>query len=292
LLFCPNAFEAYRAVDLSLILKSNIWSFSWGIANVLCGLCFVRVGISLTGGLLTGLGVSLGISIPMVFKGSGLFEKSPDIFSPAGQVILVGVVIMIVGAIFISLAGFGRDKVLNKVQSTSGSFVVGFIMAVVAGFLSCGLSFAFVYSQGPIVEAMKMQGASETAANFAVWAVGLLGGAATTVFYPAYLMTKKKSWSILLEGWKEIPLAMCLAFSALIAVLLMGRGMVLMGVLGASVGFGVYQALQLIGNQGVGFVSGEWKGVYGKPRWQVYVSIALLILASIIMAYGNAKAPV
>ena len=289
LIFCPNAFEAYASIDKALLIKSNLWSLGWGVANVLCALCFVRIGLSLTGGILTGLGVSLGVSIPMVFKGSGLFKDAPDLLSPAGKIVLIGIAVMVAGVIFVSLSGFGRNKFLHKLQKTEGSFVVGFIMAVLSGILSCGISFAFVYSQGPIVEAMKAQGAHEIAANFAVWAVGLMGGAAINVLYPAYLMTKHRSWSVLLKSWKDIPLAVIMAVSALAAVVLMGKGMLSLGVLGASVGFGVQQAMQMTGTQLVGFISGEWRGVHGKPRNQIYFAIVLLIIAAIIMAYGNSK---
>ena len=49
---------------------------SWGIANVLCGLCFVRIGVALTGAILTGLGASVAVAVPLVFKGSGLFKDA------------------------------------------------------------------------------------------------------------------------------------------------------------------------------------------------------------------------
>ena len=71
------------------------------------------------------------------------------------------------------------------------------------------------------------------------------------------------------------------------AVTLMGRGMLLLGALGASVGFGIQQAMQILGNQAVGFTSGEWRGVLGTPRKQMVVAVAILIVAVIIMAYGN-----
>jgi hypothetical protein len=57
--------------------------------------------------------------------------------------------------------------------------------------------------------------------------------------------------------------------------------------LGASVGFGVQQAMQIMGGQGVGFLSGEWRGVFGKPRHRMYLAIILLMAAAVIMAYGN-----
>jgi L-rhamnose-H+ transport protein len=302
LIFCPNAWEAYRSIDSPTLIKANAWALSWGVANILCGLCFVRIGIALTGGILTGLGVSVGVTLPMIVKGSGLFSEAPNLNSSAGKMVLIGVSIMLLGVIVAAIAGFGRDRILARNSSSkigqatdenletagrSGSFLGGLIMVIVAGVLSAGISFAFVYSQGPIVSAMKARGAGEIPANFAVWAIGLLGGALINVTYPAYLMTKHSSWNVLFSAWKELALAIFIGFNFIFGVALMGKGMLLLGPLGASVGFGVQQAAQMLGSQGVGFASGEWRGIIGKPRNQMYLAIAILIAAALVMAYGN-----
>ncbi len=290
LVSCPNAFAAYSIVPLKTLVTANLWAAGWGVANILCGLCFVRIGMALTGAILTGLGVSIGVTLPMVVKGSGLFQDAANLTSPAGLTVLTGVAVMLVGVVFAALAGFGRDRILQKQEQRSGSFLGGLIMTIVAGVLSCGMSLSFVYSQGPIVEAMKREGASDIAATFAVWAVGLLGGSLLNVIYPAYLMTRRRSWSVLGESWREVALALIIGLNMTLGVVLMGKGMVMLGALGASVGFGIQQASQMLGGQGVGFVSGEWKRVFGTPRQQMYAAIGVLILAALIMAYGNSLA--
>ena len=108
--------------------------------------------------------------------------------------------------------------------------------------------------------------------------------------YPAYLITKKKSWRVLGESWKEFALAVIIGLNMALGVVLMGKGMVMLGALGASVGFGIQQASQMLGGQAVGFVSGEWRGVFGTPRRGMYAAIGVLIIAALIMAYGNTLA--
>lgn len=49
----------------------------------------------------------------------------------------------------------------------------------------------------------------------------------------------------------------------------------------------IQQASQMLGGQGLGFISGEWRGVTGRPRRQMYFAIACLIVAAFIMAWGN-----
>jgi len=288
LTLCPDAWQAYHAIDPTTLLKANAFALAWGVANILCGLCFVRIGVALTGGILTGLGVSIGVTLPMIVKGSGLFSEAPNLGSPAGKVVLLGVAVMLVGVVLAAFAGFGRDRILKSGdQPRSGSFLGGLIMVIVAGVLSAGISFAFVYSQGPIVAAMKARGASDIPANFAVWAIGLLGGALINVTYPAYLLTRNQSWHVFWESWQEAALAIGLGFNFILGVALMGKGMLLLGPLGASIGFGVQQAMQMLGGQTVGFASGEWRGIAGKPRYEMYLAIAVLIAAAVVMAYSN-----
>jgi hypothetical protein len=288
LTLCPEPWQAYREIEPSTLIKANLFALAWGVANVLCGLCFVRIGVALTGGILTGLGVSVGVTLPMIIKGSGLFSEAPNLGSPAGKAVLVGVAIMLVGVVLAAFAGFGRDRILRSTdQPRTGSFVGGLVMVVIAGALSAGISFAFVYSQGPIVSAMKAHAAGDIPANFAVWAIGLMGGALVNVTYPAYLMTKNKSWGVLLDSWWELLLSVAIGINFIIGVALMGRGMLLLGPLGASVGFGVQQAMQMLGGQTVGFASGEWRGISGRPRHQMYLAIGVLIAAAVVMAYGN-----
>jgi L-rhamnose-H+ transport protein len=287
LVFCPKVFSVLAAVDGSVIIKANTFAFMWGIANVLCGICFVRIGFAITGGILTGLGVSAGVTMPMIVKGTGLFKDAPSWGSPAAETVLAGVAIMLVAVVFVARAGYGRDRAVEKSPQRGGGFLGGLVMAVAAGLLSAGISFAFVYSQGPIVAAVKQAGGSDIPANAAVWALGLGGGALVNLLYPAYLMTRNKSWHVLGDCWRDVVLATLIGVNFFVGVTLLGKGMLLLGALGASVGFGIQQATQMLGNQGVGFISGEWRGVYGPPRRWMYFAIALLIGAALVMAYGN-----
>lgn len=288
LLFCPDAFAALGEIDTVFLWKSNLCSMAWGVAQVLALLCFVRIGVSLTYGILVAIAASVGVVTPMVIKASGAFADAPDITSKAGITVLCGVAVMLIGVLFASLSGFGREKMQAKsAAGKGGGFVAGLIMVITAGILAPGWGFAFAYSQGPIVEAMKKHGAAEYPASIAVWAVALFGAAVVNCLYPAYLMTRNKSWNVLTKNSREIFLSLVYGFLFFIPSALLGKGMILLGALGASVGVGVQQATQMLGGQGLGFLSGEWRGVTGKPRTQIYLAIVTLIIATVIMAFGN-----
>jgi len=48
--------------------------------------------------------------------------------------------------------------------------------------------------------------------------------------------------------------------------------------------------MQIVATQGVGFVSGEWRQVSGRPRQLMLFAVVILLIAAIIMAYGNTLA--
>ena len=287
LLGCPHALAAYATVPWRALITANLWGLGWGVANILCGLCFVRIGMALTCVLLTGLGASIGVSLPMIVKGSGLFQEAPGLGSPAGRTLLAGAAVMLIGVIIAGLAGHGRDCALPSDGGRAIKFRTSLLMAVVAGVLSAGFSLSFVYGQGPITDAMKRAGAGEIPATFAVWAGALLAGSLLSVIYAAWLMTRRNSWRVLGANRREFLLAAVIGLNMSAGVGLLGQGMILLGTLGASVGFGIQQATWMLGGQGVGFVSGEWRGVRGVPRRRIYAAITLLLVAVLIMAYGN-----
>ncbi len=297
---CPNALAALKTVEPGLLIKANVFSLAWGIAQVLALLCFVRIGVSLTYGILCAIGACVGVLTPMAFKASGVFAAAPDLNSPAGLTVLAGVGVMVVGVWLASLAGFGREKLRRAAASPTGpasanrthrsGFGLGLVMVVVAGVLSAGWGFAFAYSQGPIIAAMKARGAADFSAGIAVWAVALVGAALVNTLYPACLLTRNKSWKVLAANPREIRLALIYGLLFFIPSVLLGQGMLLLGALGASVGFGIVQGTLILGGQALGFISGEWRGVSGRPRAHIFLAIGVLVISMLILALGNSFA--
>ncbi len=293
LVIIPNPLEVIEFVGYKTLLLSNLLTLGWGVANVLYMVCVVRIGAALTGAVLSALGMSTGVILPMIFKGSGLFANAPSLFSKPGILIIFGLLIIIVGVVLISVAGFGREKVLNneseqtRKKQASGNFRQGLLLVILAGILSCGLGLSFVYAQGPIIEAVTKQGGSGITANIVVWALVGLGGLLVNLGYAAFLMTRNKTWGLIFKRKFEFIFGALAALQFIVSIILMGKGMILIGILGASVGYGVQQSMQIVGNQVVGFVSGEWKGVTGKPRRTMYLALFIIFLAVIVFAYSN-----
>ena len=290
---CPQPFAALGEVDGGVLLRANLLAFAWGIAQILAMLCFVRIGVSLTYGILCSIGAAVGVVVPMVVKASGVFQQAPDLFSKPGLIVLAGMAVMLLGVTFASLAGAGRERMRSASAgaaqpSDRGGFAGGLLMVVLAGVLSVGWGFAFTYCQDEIIRAMKAHGAADFPAGIAVWAVALLGAALPNVLYPALLMTRNRSWGVLASCPHEIGLSIVYGILFFAPSALLGQGMLLLGALGASLGWGLVQGTLILGGQILGFMSGEWRGVEGPPRRQIYLAVALLIVAMSIMACAKA----
>jgi L-rhamnose-H+ transport protein len=297
---CPHPWAAIATLPPALLWKANLFSLAWGIAQVLALLCFLRIGVSLTYGILCGVGAGVGVVTPMVFKASGQFAQAADLTSATGGTVLVGLAVLWLGVFLASRAGFGRERQqAAQAPETSGTpsptgsgrFAVGLAMVVTAGVLSAGWGFAFAFSQGPIIEAMQQQGASDVAASIAVWALALCGAALVNTLYPLWLLFRNSSWSVLWSHPLEFVLALVYGLLFFVPSVLLGQGMLRLGPLGASVGFGLVQGTLILGGQVLGFLSGEWRGVSGAPRRTIYAAIVVLILAMGILALANAMAP-
>ncbi|MEQ9218973.1 MAG: L-rhamnose/proton symporter RhaT [Cyclobacteriaceae bacterium] len=289
LIYVPDIKALIHHIDLKIFFISNFLSMSWGVANVLYLVGVVRIGAALTGAILSALGMSVGVVMPMILKGSGLFNEAPDLFSKTGLIITSGLVVILLGLLIVSKAGFMREKEfkINKNElSTSGSFLKGLVLVVVAGILSSGLSLSFVYGQDQIIEAVKAQGAGDMIANVSVWAFYIMGGALVNIIYAVYLMVNREKGS---ESWRkeELLMGFLTGVQFFIAIVSLGSGMLFLGALGASIGFGIQQSLQVIGNQLVGFLGGEWKGVTANSRNMMYLGLIIILIAVLVFAYSN-----
>lgn len=299
-LFVVDLPAVLKSVGWEPILKANLLSCAWGVANILYLVCVIKIGAALTGAILSALGMSVGVIVPMVFKASGLFKDSPDLLSMTGFLTVLGLVIIIIGITMITSAGMARERLLKKEvdeeerrRRASGNFLEGFILVCVAGVLSAGHSLAFAYTQDSIVEAVTTVNESRGSidptilGSFVTYAVAITGGALVNFLYAVYAITKKKMWGLFFVRKAEVLYGFLAGLQFFAALACVGYGMIRLGAFGASIGFGIQQSIQMIANQMVGFLGGEWKGVRGGPRRMMYLAILVIILAVIWFAAIN-----
>jgi L-rhamnose-H+ transport protein len=293
----PDVFNVFSDAETSDIILVFGFGLCWGLGAVFFGQSIAMIGISLAFALCIGLATALGALIPML--------KDPQVFqTAAGQWSAAGIIVMVGGVAICAVAGHFKEKQLRQgggdesasteesVSRPAGSMMLGLVLATLGGIFSSMLNFAFNFS-GSIKEASESLGASEFSASDPVWAITLLGGLTTNVVYCSFLLFRNKTWG----DYKKPQTGSHWFLAALMgaiwmpSVALYGRAAVLMGELGSSAGWGLYMGIVIVMSNFWGFVTGEWRGVKGKPVLYMVIGIILLLIAISFIGYGTTLTP-
>jgi L-rhamnose-H+ transport protein len=288
----PDVLSVFSDAKTSDMLLVFVFGLCWGIGAVFFGQSIAMIGISLSFALCIGLATALGSLIPML-KDPQVFQTAAGMWSSAGIAVMVG------GVAICAIAGHFKDKQLQAVagdepateepaSKPAGSMMLGLVLATLGGIFSSMLNFAFNFS-GSIKEASLSLGASETSASDPVWAITLLGGLTTNVVYCSFLLFRNRTWG----DYKKTQTSSYWFLAALMgaiwmpSVALYGRAAVLMGDLGGSAGWGLYMGTVILASNVWGFVTGEWRGVHGKPIRLIIVGVVFLLVAIGLIGYAT-----
>jgi L-rhamnose-H+ transport protein len=288
----PDVLSIFSDAKVSDMLLVFVFGLCWGLGAVFFGQSIAMIGISLSFALCIGLATALGQVIPML--------KNPQVFQTAGGMwSTVGIVVMVLGVGVCAIAGHFKEKQLKAAtgddpetqepaSKPAGGMMLGLILATLGGIFSSMLNFAFNFS-GSIKEAALSLGASEVSASDPVWAITLLGGLTINVVYCSFLLFRNKTWG----DYKKKQTGHYFFLAALMgaiwmpSVALYGRAAVMMGDLGGSAGWGLYMGVVILISNVWGFVTGEWRGIHGKPIKLIVAGVMLLLLAICIIGHAT-----
>lgn len=289
----PDVFSVFRDAPINDIILVFVFGLCWGLGAVFFGQSIAMIGISISFALCIGLATALGSLIPML--------KDPQVFhTAAGMWSTAGIFIMVLGVAVCAVAGHRKDKQIRAGDTSAGSgvedtknssggrMVLGLTLAVLGGTFSSMLNFAFNFSQS-IKDAALEAGASVSSAADPVWALTLLGGLTTNVIYCSVLLCRNKTWSDYRKDntFSHWFLAALMGAIWMPSIALYGRAAVMMGDLGGSAGWGLYMGMVIVISNFWGFVTGEWRGVRGRPVRLMAFGIALLLVAILLIGYGT-----
>ena len=289
----PDVLNVFSDAKLSDMVLVFVFGLCWGLGAVFFGQSIAMIGISLAFALCIGLATALGQLIPML-KDPQVFQTAAGVWSTAG------VVVMVLGVAICAVAGHFKEKQVQQtvgdneplpedtVSKPVGGMMLGLILATLGGIFSSMLNFAFNFS-GSITEASLAIGASKFSASDPVWAITLLGGLTTNVVYCSFLLFRNKTWGDYKKPMtgSHWVLAAIMGAIWMPSIALYGRAAVLMGDLGGSAGWGLYMGVVILVSNFWGFVTGEWRGIHGKPIRLIITGVILLLIAIIIIGYAT-----
>jgi L-rhamnose-H+ transport protein len=277
----PNLLSVYSHVNSASFVIPFLYGAGWGVAQVLFGLAVIRAGMALSFAITIGLSAALGSLVPI------LLRHPQALVTERGLVLLLGQVLMVTGVIVCFWAGRRRERE-QKAEAVGSptSYAAGVSLAALAGLLAPMLNYALAFGDNLILEAVR-QDTLRADAPYAVWPIALAGGAVPNIIYPLWLLRRNKTWANFLPVWPEISLGMIMGLLWMGSVAIYGMATTLLGVLGASVGWSIYQICIIVMANVSGWIAGEWKGVSQLSKAILWGGLLLLGIATVAITYGN-----
>jgi L-rhamnose-H+ transport protein len=284
LAFCRvrNLPAVYANTQFGSFVVPFLYGAGWGIAQVLFGLAVVYIGMALSFAITIGLSAALGTLVPI------LLQHPKVLVSGHGPVLLLGMVLMLAGVFVCSWAGRRREREQQgeAVEAVRRSYAIGVLLAAAAGLLAPMLSYALAFGDSLIREALRFHTASADA-PYAVWPIALAGGAVPNLLYAFWLIQRKKSWANFLPVWPEILLGAVMGALWMGSVAIYGSATTLLGVVGASIGWSIYQICIILTANVSGWIAGEWQGISRLSRLALWGGLIMLASATLAITYGN-----
>jgi L-rhamnose-H+ transport protein len=278
----PHLSSVILGASESTLLKVVLFGFAWGIGAILFGLGISRVGLALGFALILGITATFGSLLPLAVL------HPEELFAKRGLALIAGTAVMIVGLVFLILAGRQRERDLGAGQSSSSGFTLGLVICIFSGIFSSMLNFSFLFGDELRVRALA-SGTSMSMAGNPNWALAVTPAFVANLAYCVYLLQKNRTWAAYGKGpspqnWLLVFATGLLWFGG---VVLYGMGAAWLGSLGGIVGWPMFMIVDIIAGLFWGAMTGEWTGVSRRANAYCWIGVAILFVAIMVISVGN-----
>lgn len=284
--FVPRLGDLYHQVPTQALIYPVAFGFLWGIAQVTFGLGLSAVGTALAFTVVAGLACLSGSLVPL------LALNPAGLFAPQGLLLLASIPILFLGLLLYGMAGRRREREQtagrDEAPGVNYGFRTGLIICIFTGIVGSAWNVGFAFS-GPILRRSATLGAGTLVAPYAVWALILTAGFIPNLLYCAYLLSRNKTWSLFFRtgSSKEFMLGVVMALLWLSGVAGYGVGATFVGKFGTSIGFALFVAAQIFASNGLGILTGEWKGTAPKTRRLVASAMVATLVSVMVLNLGG-----
>jgi L-rhamnose-H+ transport protein len=273
------------------------WGFGllWGLGGLTFGLTMRYLGMSLGYGVALGICAVCGTLIPPLFKGAlGAIAASTP-----GKMTLLGIGVCVFGIALSALAGIAKERELP--ESTKKESVKEFDLKKGLGVaLFCGVMsacFAFgLDAAAPLAELTAQAGTSELWTGLPKLVVILLGGFTSNAIWCIVLNLRKGTTreylATVTPDGEHVPRFANLLFCALAGVtwyfqfFFYTMGETQMGAFRFS-SWTLHMASIIIFSALWGWALKEWRGTSGRTHAIFATGVAVLIVSTLVVGYGN-----
>jgi L-rhamnose-H+ transport protein len=280
----PQVGAVYSGASAATLWKVVLFGIAWGVGSTLFGIGISRVGMALGFAIILGITASFGSLFPLAVL------HPEELHSKRGEDLMIATAIMIVGLLFLALAGKRREQDAGASGTPRSGFALGLVICIFSGIFSSMLNFSFVFGDEIRIRALAAGASNSMAAN-PIWSLTVTGGFLSNLVYCVYLLNKNKTWGVYREGnastyWLLGGLTGLLWYGGVVAY---GMGAASLGKLGGIVGWPVFMTLDIIAGIFWGAVTGEWKQASQRALTYCWTGVGILVFAIVVISIGNAS---
>jgi L-rhamnose-H+ transport protein len=284
-----------REAPTSTLFWCYFWGMMWGLGGLTFGLTMRYLGMSLGMAIALGYCAAFGTLMPPIFD--GIFVSSV-LGTDSGRVILLGVAVCLAGIACAGKAGMCKESEMSaeKKREVIKEFNLrkGILVATFSGVMSA--CFSYGLRAGDPIKAIALQHGTTTLwQGLPVLVPVLLGGFTTNFLWCLGLNIKNRTGREYFDAGprkNRVPMLANYCFCALAGVtwyfqfFFYSMGETQMGKYKFS-SWTLHMASIIIFSSLWGIALHEWRGASGRTRRWLAISLAVLVLSTMVVGYGN-----
>lgn len=265
LILAPRFLSVYASQGIGYFAIPIGCGVAWGLSAIGFSKGIDKIGMSLVYGISMGISTIVGSVTPMII-GDGITSS---------VLFWIGLLLTLIGVIVVTIAGVKRD---GKAGASLFGIGLSIFSGVGSGFMNVGFARSESISK-PLVEL----GYSQMAVSCARWLPVLVGGCIAGLIYCIGEVSVKKEWaSVTAKGSVSRSLKLFgVSVIWYLALILYGFSTYLLGDMGDTVGWILFNALALIISVLWGLKTGEWKNT---KKTILFIGCGILIVAWVLIA--------
>lgn len=279
LVFVNGLVEIISSIPSNALWGMAIGGLLWGIGVMMWGKAINYVGLSLGFSIFIGTVILVGSLIPFAING---LPENTVFFT-----ILAGILVVLLGVILNGKAGMLREK--GETSGGTKNMFAGISIAVIGGLLATGFSYANAVGGTAISAASEDQGNASWVASVVIMLIIYLAGALFVIPYFVLQLSKKNLWGKFSTKHlgNNFIMATIMAVLNFVAGVAFAYSAYLLGKLGGTIGYAIYNALSVAVAIVSGLVTGEWLSASGKAKSYLYAGLVAMIIGVVLIAFGN-----
>jgi L-rhamnose-H+ transport protein len=289
----PGYFDLLRYCPREAMLNSFLLGMVYGIGGFTFGLGVRYIGFSLNYAIAIGISATLGTVLPLVWTpADGFVHKLSTLCqTPPGLIVLVGLLVAVAGIAVCGLAGALRERMGGQADF---HFALGVPLAITAGVLSAVYNFALLAGE-PLATAAAEAGAKQLLKYNAIYPFASGGAWVTNVVW-GLLMARRNGTArefVQLSDRHDGSLVFYYSMAILSGLLwytqffFYGMGHTNLGEKYGFTSWALHMAMLILASNVVGRILREWEGATALPRKVVHAGMLIIILAVVVITYGN-----